>query len=1641
MSAVDVLAREDRSTRAGHGASASQPGRAPPKAVKLLLPAWGYRYVRQFLDHCLPTLLAPGNVPALAAALPCEFVLLTCLEDAAEVKKHAAWHRLCAVCSARIGLIDDLVFDRSHAITITGAYVRAVRATAGAMRDTCFIFLAADFVLADGALASVLARVAGGANAVLAGNFQAVAEDIAPALQQRADGSGAVSIPPRDLLRLGLSHMHPASALDVVGGVAHQQQQNRLFWRVDGDTLIGRFYLMHMIAIRPEVSDFEISSACDYSFIPEMCPSNNVAVVTDSDEYLAIELQPRTAMPANVGWGRIEPREIAGRLSQWTTQRHRENAANAVVFHAAAIPAATAGVIAEADAFIAETARHLSREPQPHRHHPYWQGGLARQRALGPGTHGDSEAQAAKGAGRGSLLGFLWRLRLTGLGAPPNVRPWHPRWPDFRLPAAALARRLGEAQAHILVVSRSPETFRTWRPTANSVVTTLDTERLASGAAGAPSTVAAYDACVVVQSAEPEKASSAALERIPSLLKPDAPLLVLVTKHARDDPDVLSLEQAGSVSSLVNAADLAIEPQFVRAGWLRRMVQEAILRLARAARDRGALHAVLAAVLLGLLLPVSAACNWSALRSVGRSPRRAPCSSLMLTLRRRGAAAAEAHPPRMDAWSRRPKSATPAGRRLQQNLRMSLRKTLTARLATQQEPLRAPPRRHTPPKEIRLLLPVWGYRFVRAFLEQGLPTLLAPGNVPALAAALPCRFVIMTSYEDAPYLRVHPAFGRLCETCEVEIKYIDHLITGTNYSTTITLAYTEQVRAAGDAITDTCFFFLVSDYIMADGSLANILKRMMAGTSGVLVGNFQVVFEDALPWLQEQLNRSPLALSLSARELMRWGLSHLHPTVIANTVNHRLSHNNHTNRLFWRADGNSIIGRFYLMHMICIRPELAEFTIGAACDYSFIPEMCPSGNVDVVTDSDEYLVVEMQPRAHEAKFLRPGPLKLARLAKTLSEWTTERHRENAQNSVVFHVGDVSERIGKTIAEADRYVGLLAQQMKRKAKPHRDHPYWRGALASYHEATGQKLNLDEWRLVLGLPDPATHESWISDWLVEQLRFAMFGRPPSVRRWHPRWADYHQVIKKLGPFLRERSKRLLMISDAPTVFTASLADSGEKVVRIRTGPFLLNPAEVYEAMAAQFDQCLLELTEGELAKADELIDRVAPLMKPGGEILVAVNNRRGSSREAMGFGASISFHAPRLLRPAAEISEVHFVPASQFRWAVFRTMMELGSAAQKNPVTGIPMLMIAGWFLGVGCLLANLLSSGTRKTPPRGLASSVLFVLKVSGEIARDAYKYSATRIIRQRQRRRRGIDDAKHHEAVLGAARALPAGSRLQGVASPGGPASTRLHETTKGLIAALDTTALETHGLRSERVLELKREIGLATLGLTSNQIWHDDPRGLVFLLSRYKFVAKMLKGRRFVGEVGCGDAFGTRIVLQEVEQVAVYDFDPRLIEDVRQRRSERWPIDAYVHDIVTDVLPNRHDAIYSLDLIQRMRRDDEHAYLANLRDSLEPDGVLMIGTPSAEAQVYSSLNGGDHAHNCKSGDELKALLERYFDRCFIFSMNDEVVHTGFYPMAHYLFAVCTGARAAKLAGTAKAETPGAQAAEAGERASKVAGG
>ena len=211
--------------------------------------------------------------------------------------------------------------------------------------------------------------------------------------------------------------------------------------------------------------------------------------------------------------------------------------------------------------------------------------------------------------------------------------------------------------------------------------------------------------------------------------------------------------------------------------------------------------------------------------------------------------------------------------------------------------------------------------------------------------------------------------------------------------------------------------------------------------------------------------------------------------------------------------------------------------------------------------------------------------------------------------------------------------------------------------------------------------------------------------------------------------------------------------------------------------------------------------------------------------------------------------------------------------------------------------------------------------------------------------------------------------------------------------------------------VDLRETKGLTRLGLVTNQVWHDDPRRLLFVLARYKFVSKMLSGKRKVLEVGCGDAFGTRIVLQEVGEICVVDFDPVFIRDVQDRMEEKWKFECKVHDMLSGPVEGRFDAAYSLDVIEHIPAEHENTFVSNLAGSLSEDGVLIVGTPSLQSQAYASPPSKEGHINCKDQAELKALLLRHFTNVFVFSMNDEVVHTGFYPMAHYLFALCTGRR------------------------------
>jgi len=206
-------------------------------------------------------------------------------------------------------------------------------------------------------------------------------------------------------------------------------------------------------------------------------------------------------------------------------------------------------------------------------------------------------------------------------------------------------------------------------------------------------------------------------------------------------------------------------------------------------------------------------------------------------------------------------------------------------------------------------------------------------------------------------------------------------------------------------------------------------------------------------------------------------------------------------------------------------------------------------------------------------------------------------------------------------------------------------------------------------------------------------------------------------------------------------------------------------------------------------------------------------------------------------------------------------------------------------------------------------------------------------------------------------------------------------------------------------LLEQEKE-GLEALGLMSSQVWRDDPRRLLFVLARYKFVSKMFAGMKRVLEVGCADAFGTRIVRQEVTEVVATDFDSVFIQRNQARGNTKWNVSYKVHDMLAGPLAEGFDGVYAVDVIEHIPVEQELQFVGNLVGSLGPHGVALLGSPSLQSQAYASPPSKAGHVNCKDAPGLKRLMGHFFHNVFIFSMNDEVVHTGYYPMAHYLWAL-----------------------------------
>lgn len=575
-------------------------------------------------------------------------------------------------------------------------------------------------------------------------------------------------------------------------------------------------------------------------------------------------------------------------------------------------------------------------------------------------------------------------------------------------------------------------------------------------------------------------------------------------------------------------------------------------------------------------------------------------------------------------------------------------------------------------QKVVFLLPIWGARYIDSFSEFGLRTLLAPGNIPAMSAEFDCEFIFLTRAEDIDVFDSYPPVQRLRDFCRVSFSPIDYLIVDTSYSATITIAFVNAVRARGEEMLDTYFVFLVADYIMADGSLSSLIPHLHAGRGAIQAGNFQVVEEDFLPLIADYADMRNECIAIPPRSLVRLALDHLHPVTFGNFPEVDILHTDHCNRLFWCADDDTIIARYFLLHMLCIRPEVTDFEIGSSCDYSFVPEMCPSGNWYTFSDSDEYLVVEHQPLLHESRHIKPGGMTLTDLAQLTALWATQYHRENILNTIIFHAAAPdADALITAQREAESYVSRLTSELKTPPQPIRGHPYWLGVIEGFKQAQQRKgsKSTAEW---------LTNENWHSVPERAGVRFLrwvfrrLFGTPPFVRPWHQNWIEYRAVTRMLKHELAGSGPPMMVVSEEINPFSKWLLADPDRAHGFQTTRLIRANDTYVEETDQKCGSCFVFLQSNEILRMPKIIKKVRRLLMDDARIIVYCQNDQAAYLFNE-FRLSILLNAPKLAPPGFRVARSTYT-YSNTRLLTDSAIAKSNEVLHRHQLWGIPFLLL-------------------------------------------------------------------------------------------------------------------------------------------------------------------------------------------------------------------------------------------------------------------------------------------------------------------------------------------------------------------------------
>lgn len=123
----------------------------------------------------------------------------------------------------------------------------------------------------------------------------------------------------------------------------------------------------------------------------------------------------------------------------------------------------------------------------------------------------------------------------------------------------------------------------------------------------------------------------------------------------------------------------------------------------------------------------------------------------------------------------------------------------------------------------------------------------------------------------------------------------------------------------------------------------------------------------------------------------------------------------------------------------------------------------------------------------------------------------------------------------------------------------------------------------------------------------------------------------------------------------------------------------------------------------------------------------------------------------------------------------------------------------------------------------------------------------------------------------------------------------------------------------------------------------------------RYEFASTLVKPTDVVGDMACGSAYGSMMLLEKSMEVYAIDIDISTMNEVANRY--KYPNLHLIHGNLLDLKTNnKFDKIVSFETLEHFNPDDLKIVLKNFHNALKDDGMLIFSTPYNQEQSQVSM-------------------------------------------------------------------------------------